>query len=85
MLFGQFHDLAAGSGIAVIYKDAQQDYDQVRWATQEISAKASNPAAVAATGSDFSLVAQGTTVLASLSYRIWAPEQAAQPSSIYHK
>lgn len=55
------------------------------WATQEVSAKASNPAAVAATGSDFSLVAQGTTVLASLSYRIWAPEQAAQPSSIYHK
>jgi alpha-mannosidase len=37
VLFNQFHDLAAGSGIAVIYKDAQQDYDQVRWATQEIS------------------------------------------------
>ncbi len=27
--FGQFHDLAAGSGIGVIYKDAQQDYDKV--------------------------------------------------------
>jgi alpha-mannosidase len=37
VLFNQFHDLAAGSGIAVIYKDAQRDYDQVRWATQEIS------------------------------------------------
>ena len=29
----QFHDLAAGSGIAVIYNDAQKDFDQVRWAT----------------------------------------------------
>ncbi len=37
--FNQFHDLAAGSGIGVIYKDAQHDYDQVRWATNEISAK----------------------------------------------
>lgn len=27
--FNQFHDLAAGSGIAVIYRDAQKDYDQV--------------------------------------------------------
>ncbi len=27
--FNQFHDLAAGSGIAVIYRDAQRDYDQV--------------------------------------------------------
>ncbi|MBV8672231.1 MAG: alpha-mannosidase, partial [Acidobacteriaceae bacterium] len=36
--FNQFHDLAAGSGIAVIYKEAQRDYDQVRRATEEISA-----------------------------------------------
>jgi len=35
--FNQFHDLAAGSGIGIIYKDAQKDYDQVRWATNEIS------------------------------------------------
>lgn len=27
--FNQFHDLAAGSGIAVIYRDAQKDFDQV--------------------------------------------------------
>ena len=27
--FNQFHDLAAGSGIAVIYRDAQKDYDKV--------------------------------------------------------
>ena len=37
VLFNDFHDLAAGSGIGVIYKDAQQDFDQVRWATQEIA------------------------------------------------
>jgi alpha-mannosidase len=39
VVFNQFHDLAAGSGIGVIYKDAQEDYDQVRWATQEVSSK----------------------------------------------
>ena len=38
--FNQFHDLAAGSGIGIIYKDAQRDYDQVRWATNEISQNA---------------------------------------------
>ena len=38
--FNQFHDLAAGSGIGVIYQDAQKDYDAVRWSTNEISAKA---------------------------------------------
>jgi alpha-mannosidase len=37
VLFNQFHDLAAGSGIAVIYKDAQKDYDWVRMSTSEIS------------------------------------------------
>ncbi len=40
MLFNQFHDLAAGSGIGVIYKDAQKDYDVVRWSTNEISSDA---------------------------------------------
>jgi len=38
--FNDFHDLAAGSGIGVIYKEAQQDFDQVHWATNEISQKA---------------------------------------------
>jgi alpha-mannosidase len=38
--FNQFHDLAAGSGIGIIYKDSQRDYDQVRWATNEVSAAA---------------------------------------------
>ena len=40
VLFNQFHDLAAGSGIGVIYKDAQKDYDWVRMSTNEISAAA---------------------------------------------
>jgi alpha-mannosidase len=40
VLFNQFHDLAAGSGIGVIYKDAQKDYDVVRWSTNEISTNA---------------------------------------------
>jgi alpha-mannosidase len=38
VLFNQFHDLAAGSGIGIIYKDAQQDYDWVRMSTDRISA-----------------------------------------------
>jgi alpha-mannosidase len=40
VLFNQFHDTAAGSGIGVIYKDAQKDYDVVRWSTNEIDAGA---------------------------------------------
>ncbi len=36
VLFNQFHDLAAGSGIGVIYKDAQKEYDQVHWSTDQI-------------------------------------------------
>jgi alpha-mannosidase len=42
VLFNQFHDLAAGSGIGDIYKDAQKDYDVVRWSTNEIDASALN-------------------------------------------
>ncbi len=40
VLFNQFHDLAAGSGIGVIYKDAQNDYDVVRYSTNEIRSTA---------------------------------------------
>ncbi len=40
VLFNQFHDLAAGSGIGEIYKEAQKDYDVVRWSTNEIDAGA---------------------------------------------
>ncbi|RRA50169.1 alpha-mannosidase [Acidipila sp. EB88] len=35
--FNDFHDLAAGSGIAVIYRDAQKEFDTVRRETSEIS------------------------------------------------
>jgi alpha-mannosidase len=40
VLFNQFHDLAAGSGIGRIYTDAQADYTQVRWAANEVSSRA---------------------------------------------
>jgi len=40
VLFNQFHDLAAGSGIGVIYKEAQRDYDLVRFTSDEASAAA---------------------------------------------
>ena len=39
VLFNQFHDLAAGSGIDVIYREAQKDYDQVHWAANEVTSK----------------------------------------------
>jgi alpha-mannosidase len=39
-LFNQFHDLAPGSGIGLIYKDAQKDFDVVRWSTNEINSGA---------------------------------------------
>ena len=35
--FNQFHDLAAGSGIGVIYKDAQKDYTEVFHNDREIT------------------------------------------------
>jgi alpha-mannosidase len=38
--FNQFHDTAAGSAIGIVYQDAKQDYDQVRWMTGEIWQKA---------------------------------------------
>jgi alpha-mannosidase len=40
VLFNQFHDLAAGSGIGIIYKDAQKDYDYIKLSTNAISDKA---------------------------------------------
>ena len=40
--FNQFHDLAAGSGIGVIYRDAQKDYTEVFRSDREISAGASD-------------------------------------------
>src|ERR1051325_2407174 len=40
VLFNQFHDLAAGSGIGVIFKEAAKDYEEVRCATDDITSKA---------------------------------------------
>ena len=40
VLFNQFHDLAAGSGIGIIYQDAQRDYDDVRWISSDASIQA---------------------------------------------
>jgi alpha-mannosidase len=34
-LFNQFHDLAAGSGIGIIYKDAQRDFDMIHATASE--------------------------------------------------
>jgi hypothetical protein len=55
------------------------------WATQEVSAKASNVAAAAiAGGADPSTVTQGATVFATLSYRLWAPDEPTKPA-MFHK
>ena len=40
--FNQFHDLAAGSGIGVIYKDAQRDYTEVAHSDREIAESSLN-------------------------------------------
>ena len=40
VLFNEFHDLAAGSGIGVIYQDAQKDYDEVRLRAREATSNA---------------------------------------------
>jgi hypothetical protein len=51
------------------------------WATQEIMAKASNASAQALfAGEDFSLITRGATVFATLSYRLWAPEEPPKPA-----
>lgn len=41
-LFNQFHDLAAGSGIGVLYQDSQRDYDLVGWSTEEATSQSLN-------------------------------------------
>ncbi len=40
VLFNQFHDIAAGSGVAVLYKDAQRDYDDVHLVDDSVKNKA---------------------------------------------
>jgi hypothetical protein len=53
------------------------------WATEDVSAKASNSAA-AALSADNSLIGRGFTVFSTLSYRLWAPEEPAK-TPLYHK
>ncbi|MGA7074481.1 SphA family protein [Bradyrhizobium sp.] len=52
------------------------------WATQEFSANARNAAVPIA--ADASLITRGATVFATLSYRLWAPEEPAKPA-MFHK
>ncbi|HLX17777.1 MAG TPA: transporter [Bradyrhizobium sp.] len=52
------------------------------WATQEVGASARNAAVPLA--ADASLITQGATVFATLSYRLWAPEEPAKPA-MFHK
>jgi alpha-mannosidase len=40
VLFNQFHDIAAGSSAGNVYKDAQRDYEDVRFVTAEATASA---------------------------------------------
>jgi alpha-mannosidase len=40
VLFNQFHDIAAGSSIGVVYQDAQRDYDNVRLAATDVTTNA---------------------------------------------
>jgi hypothetical protein len=56
------------------------------WDTQEVSAKASNPSAVALTGQDFSLIPKGSTVFATLSSRLVGfDEPAPAKAPLLHK
>jgi hypothetical protein len=52
------------------------------WATQEVYAHASG--ALLAPGVDGSATVQGSTVFATLSYRLWAPEEPAK-APMFHK
>jgi len=54
------------------------------WATQEVSASASNAASIPVLGRDFSLITRGSTVFSTLSFRLWAPEEPAKPK-MFHK
>ncbi len=56
------------------------------WATQEIAAGAASTRCfpIPYRRSDTSLITQGMTVFANLSYRIWAPEEPPKPA-MFHK
>jgi hypothetical protein len=52
------------------------------WATQEVSANAKN-ATAAALGADASSITQGMTVFATISYRLWAPDEPTKAPRIH--
>jgi len=56
------------------------------WATQEVYSHASGAAIPLAPGvnEDISAITRGSTVFATLSYRLWAPEEPAKPA-MFHK
>jgi hypothetical protein len=74
----RFSEWAAGALVGYDFGAASLSV----WATEEFGAKASNH--FAAPGADPSAVAEGATVFATLSYRLWAPEAPVQPA-MYHK
>jgi hypothetical protein len=80
----RFHIFALGGMVEYNFGPASFSV----WATQEISAGASNPAALLPNpvtgGADLSTITRGMTVFATLSYRIWAPEEPAKPA-MFHK
>ena len=76
----RFSEWAAGALVGYDFGPASFSV----WATEEFNAKASNHAAAAAVGADPSVVAEGATVFATLSYRLWAPEAPVAPA-MYHK
>jgi hypothetical protein len=74
----RFHLFAVGGLVEYNFGPASLSV----WATQEVSASARNAAVPVA--ADASLITQGATVFATLSYRIWAPEEPAKPA-MFHK
>jgi hypothetical protein len=71
----KFHVFALGGLVEYNFGPASLSV----WATQEVTAKASNTAAIQATGEDFSLATKGATVYATLSFALWNPEAPKTP------
>ncbi|MFZ0304647.1 MAG: glycoside hydrolase family 38 C-terminal domain-containing protein [Terracidiphilus sp.] len=90
VLFNQFHDLAAGSGIGIIYKDAQKDYDVVRWSTNEISSGALQTVAerIDTTGGEKTAEGQAIVVFNPLAWErsgeIWFNASGYPHGFVYH-
>jgi hypothetical protein len=75
----RFHVFALGGLVEYNFGPASLSV----WATQEVTAKASNTAAIATIGEDLSLATRGATVFSTLSFRLWAPEEPAKAPMIH--